>query len=74
MTVFTEQDYERAQQLAELELQQGLKRLRQQQSQRPALSHCEECGDAIPLERQQAVNARLCMPCQQDQDARNRRL
>ena len=35
-----------------------------------SLAHCEECGDAIPQARQKALpGVRLCIACQQAQDA-----
>jgi phage/conjugal plasmid C-4 type zinc finger TraR family protein len=34
-------------------------------------SHCEECGEAIPDARRQAIpGVRLCVCCQQDEDAK----
>ncbi len=33
-------------------------------------THCTECGEPIPERRRQAVpGARLCVPCQSEQDA-----
>lgn len=32
----------------------------------PSLSHCEDCGDEIPLERQKAMFVRRCILCQED--------
>lgn len=35
----------------------------------PGLSHCEECGDAIPAARRKAVpGVRLCVACQDERD------
>lgn len=35
-----------------------------------ALTHCVECGEAIPERRRQAVpGVRLCVPCQSERDA-----
>lgn len=34
---------------------------------------CEECGVAIPIERRLAVNARLCVGCQEYAEAVRRR-
>jgi phage/conjugal plasmid C-4 type zinc finger TraR family protein len=35
------------------------------------LTHCEECGEAIPQARREAVpGARLCVACQSREDAR----
>ena len=34
------------------------------QRQEPSLSECEECGEDIPVERQQAIpGVRLCIHC-----------
>ncbi|MDT0618204.1 DksA/TraR family C4-type zinc finger protein [Salinisphaera sp. P385] len=34
-----------------------------------SLTHCEECGDAIPEKRQEAVpGVRLCVTCQSEAD------
>jgi len=39
-----------------------------------SLTHCEECGDAIPEARRQAVpGVRLCIRCQSEQDAEDQR-
>ncbi len=36
-----------------------------------SLTHCEECGDAIPEGRRAAMpGVRYCVPCQQEEDAR----
>jgi phage/conjugal plasmid C-4 type zinc finger TraR family protein len=36
-----------------------------------SLSHCAECGAEIPLRRREAIpGTRLCVACQQDQDAK----
>lgn len=36
-----------------------------------SLSECEECGDAIPLARQEAIQGvRLCITCQTEEDQR----
>ncbi|MBP9100491.1 MAG: TraR/DksA C4-type zinc finger protein [Nitrosomonas sp.] len=32
---------------------------------RPSLSHCEDCGDEIPLERQKAGSITRCIECQE---------
>lgn len=38
-----------------------------------SLSHCEQCGEPIPLGRQQAIRGvRLCVLCQEDREARGR--
>jgi len=37
----------------------------------PSLSHCEGCGEEIPERRRQAIpGVRLCVECQQVQDAK----
>ena len=39
-----------------------------------SLSECEECGEPIPLARQQAIaGVRLCVACQSEQDKRGKR-
>jgi phage/conjugal plasmid C-4 type zinc finger TraR family protein len=47
----------------------AVRRTRAQIPSGPALSHCEECGVAIPEARRQAVpGVRLCITCQEDAD------
>ena len=37
-----------------------------------SLSHCAECGDEIPEGRRAALpGVRLCVPCQQEHDAKD---
>ncbi|MCE7915406.1 MAG: conjugal transfer protein TraR [Nitrosomonas sp. PRO4] len=36
------------------------------QKKRPSLSHCEDCGEEIPLQRQKAGSITRCMMCQED--------
>jgi phage/conjugal plasmid C-4 type zinc finger TraR family protein len=37
-----------------------------EQAAQPSLTHCEECGDEIPLKRQQLIpGVRLCVFCQE---------
>ncbi|EIL94300.1 DksA/TraR family C4-type zinc finger protein [Rhodanobacter spathiphylli] len=51
----------------------AVQRARQQLRQGPGLSHCEECEAPIPEARRQAVpGVRLCVTCQQAQDAEQR--
>ena len=39
------------------------------QALQPSLSHCEECGDDIPTERQRLIpGVRLCVYCKQSQE------
>jgi phage/conjugal plasmid C-4 type zinc finger TraR family protein len=49
----------------------GIKRARSQLRQGPGLTHCEECDAPIPEARRQAVpGVRLCVACQEQEDAR----
>lgn len=51
----------------------GVQRARQQLRQGPGLEHCEECDAPIPAARRKAVpGVRLCVACQQAQDAEQR--
>lgn len=37
-----------------------------EQAAQPSLTHCEECGDEIPLKRQQLIRGvKLCVFCQE---------
>ena len=48
----------------------AIKRARSQLPQGPGRSHCEECDAPIPEARRKAVpGVRLCVPCQEAQDA-----
>ena len=50
-------------------IEDAIKRVRSQLPQGPGLTHCEECGVAIPLARQKAVpGVRLCVSCQEAHD------
>lgn len=40
---------------------------------RPSLSHCEDCGDAIPSMRQKATVVTRCIMCQEDFEMMNKR-
>lgn len=52
----------------------GIKRARSQLRQGPGLTHCEECDAKIPEARRQAVpGVRLCVACQEQEDAREAR-
>ena len=43
----------------------AIERARAQLPRGPSLSHCEDCGEAIPEPRRQAVpGVRLCIACQ----------
>ncbi|HET8941391.1 MAG TPA: DksA/TraR family C4-type zinc finger protein [Rudaea sp.] len=47
----------------------AVKRARSQLRRGPGLRHCEECGEAIPAARRQAVaGVRLCVSCQNEID------
>jgi len=49
----------------------GIKRARSQLRQGPGLTHCEECASPIPEARREAVpGVRLCVACQEQEDAR----
>jgi phage/conjugal plasmid C-4 type zinc finger TraR family protein len=44
----------------------NVRRALEAQASQPSLTHCEECGDEIPLKRQQLIKGvRLCVYCQQ---------
>ena len=50
----------------------AIKRAKAQLPSGPSLSHCEECGEAIPEARQQAVpGVRMCVACQEERDRDN---
>lgn len=47
----------------------GIQRVRSQLREGPGLSHCEECDEAIPEARREAVpGVRLCVHCQEAHD------
>lgn len=47
----------------------GIRRAQSRLPQGPSLTHCAECGEPIPQQRQQAVpGVRLCLPCQTQAD------
>jgi phage/conjugal plasmid C-4 type zinc finger TraR family protein len=47
----------------------AIKRARAQLPTGPSLTHCEECGEAIPEARREAVpGVRLCVGCQAERD------
>lgn len=51
----------------------AVRRARQQLRKGPGLTHCEECDAPIPAARRQAVpGVRLCVACQEAQDAEQR--
>jgi len=48
----------------------AVQRARRQLGKGPGLTHCEECDALIPAARREAVpGVRLCVQCQQAQDA-----
>jgi phage/conjugal plasmid C-4 type zinc finger TraR family protein len=50
-------------------IEDAIKRARAQLPTGPSLEHCEECGEAIPEARRQAVpGVRLCLACQDERD------
>jgi len=50
-------------------IQDGISRAQSRLSQGTSLSHCAECGAAIPEARRQAVpGVRLCIACQDAED------
>lgn len=50
-------------------VEDAIKRARSQLRDGPGLTHCEECDDAIPEARRQAVpGVRLCVACQEARD------
>lgn len=49
----------------------GVHRARSRLPTGPSLTHCEECASVIPEARRQAVpGVRLCIGCQEHEDAR----
>lgn len=51
----------------------AVRRARQQLRKGPGLAHCEECDAVIPEARRQAVpGVRLCVSCQEAEDAERR--
>jgi phage/conjugal plasmid C-4 type zinc finger TraR family protein len=52
-------------------IEDAVERARSKLHSGPALRECEECGTAIPEARRQAVpGVRLCVSCQEAEDAR----
>ena len=50
-------------------IEDAVKRARAQLPIGPSLTHCEECGEAIPEARRQAVpGVKLCIACQAEAD------
>jgi phage/conjugal plasmid C-4 type zinc finger TraR family protein len=44
----------------------NVRRALEAQASQPSLTHCEECGDEIPVKRQELVlGVKLCVYCQQ---------
>jgi phage/conjugal plasmid C-4 type zinc finger TraR family protein len=51
----------------------GIQRARSRLAQGPSLSHCEDCGGAIPEARRAALpGVRLCVACQETHDRDDR--
>ena len=51
-------------------VEDAIKRVRSELPKGESLSHCEECGKAIPEARREAVpGVRLCVACQSELDA-----
>jgi len=51
-------------------VEDAVKHARDQLPRGESLSHCEECGKAIPEARREAIpGVRLCVTCQAEQDA-----
>jgi phage/conjugal plasmid C-4 type zinc finger TraR family protein len=49
----------------------NVRRALEQQASQPSLTHCEECGDEIPVKRQELVlGVKLCVYCQQMHERR----
>ena len=54
-------------------IEDAIKRARAQLPSGPSLAHCEECGEAIPEARRQAVpGVKLCVTCQAAADRHER--
>lgn len=52
-------------------VEDALARVRGQLPQGESLTHCEECGAEIPRARREAIKGvRLCVACQEEQEAR----
>ena len=50
-------------------IEDAISRARDQLPRGESLTHCEECGDAIPEARREAVpGVRLCIACQTERD------
>ncbi|MXS82259.1 TraR/DksA C4-type zinc finger protein [Nitrosomonas oligotropha] len=43
------------------------------QTKRPSLSHCQDCGEEIPPERQKATAVTRCIGCQEEFESLNKR-
>jgi phage/conjugal plasmid C-4 type zinc finger TraR family protein len=51
-------------------VEDAVERARSQLPKGESLTHCEECGDAIPEARRKAVpGVRLCIDCQRQRDS-----
>jgi phage/conjugal plasmid C-4 type zinc finger TraR family protein len=48
----------------------GVQRIKSRLPQGPSATHCDDCGEAIPEPRREAVaGVRLCIACQEKADA-----
>ena len=48
----------------------GVERAKSRLPQGPSAEHCEQCGESIPEARREALpGVRLCVPCQEKDDA-----
>jgi len=72
--VFSERDYERANKLAQAEIDTGLAKLKQKNDCQPAGNGvCADCDVPIPAARLRALpNAARCIECQTDDERRGR--
>ena len=53
-------------------VEDAVRRARSQLPRGDSLSHCEECGKAIPEARRKAIpGVRLCVPCQSEHDEKD---
>jgi phage/conjugal plasmid C-4 type zinc finger TraR family protein len=65
------EESEMGQLLATILNEDAVNRVRSRIPQGPSLSHCNECGDAIPEARQRVVaGCKLCIECQKFNERR----
>ncbi|MCB9556874.1 MAG: DksA/TraR family C4-type zinc finger protein [Deltaproteobacteria bacterium] len=54
----------------EASIDDAIAQVRQRIAKGAGLTHCEDCGEEIPLARRKAVaGVRRCIPCQQEHDS-----